>query len=164
MIRPITLEDAPAICGIYNHYIQNSTITFEGAIVSEAEMRERIKEVTKDLPWIVSCQNGKIVGYAYGSKWKGRCAYRYSAESTIYLDPSVHGKGMGKELYSELLSKLKNGGMHCVMGGIALPNEKSVGLHERLGFSKVAHFKEVGWKFEKWIDVGYWQLIFGNEK
>jgi phosphinothricin acetyltransferase len=80
-------------------------------------------------------------------------------ESTIYLRPDLIGKGAGRILYEDLISKLRNLSLHTVIGGIALPNESSVALHERLGFLKVAHFKEVGWKFDQWIDVGYWELI-----
>jgi L-amino acid N-acyltransferase YncA len=76
----------------------------------------------------------------------------------VYLDPTTTAKGVGSQLYQVLLADLRLRGMHTVIGGIALPNEASVALHEKLGFQKVAHFKEVGRKFETWIDVGYWQL------
>jgi phosphinothricin acetyltransferase len=159
LIRTATASDADTITRIYNHYILNTTITFEEQAISTEEMAERIAEVqAASLPWLVAEQDGQIVGYAYASKWKGRCAYRFSVESTVYLDASAVRKGYGSLLYQQLFAALRECGMHVVMGGIALPNPASVALHEKLGFKKVAHFSEVGFKFEKWIDVGYWQI------
>ena len=159
MIRSVYTEDAEAVCSIYNHYVKNTIITFEEKPVSKEEMKDRIAKVTVSLPWIVLEENGEINGYAYASNWKIRSAYRFSVESSIYLQPDFIGKGAGRILYEALISKLRNLSLHTVIGGIALPNESSVALHERLGFLKVAHFKEVGWKFNQWIDVGYWELL-----
>ena len=102
---------------------------------------------------------GQVVGYAYASRWKSRCAYRYSVETTVYLSSAATGKGFGSLLYEHLIAELRQRSIHSLIGGIALPNNASVSLHEKLGFEKVAHFKEVGWKFNQWIDVGYWELI-----
>lgn len=101
----------------------------------------------------------QLLGYCYASKWKGRCAYRYSVESTVYLSPDATGKGIGSKLYGTLLAELRQRQFHTVIGGIALPNPASVALHEKLGFEKVAQFRQVGNKFGRWIDVGYWQLL-----
>lgn len=158
MIRPAIATDADSIARIYNHYILNTIITFEEQAVSAQEMAGRIAEVTSaSLPWLVAEDAGRIVGYAYASKWKGRCAYRFSVESTVYLDPDSAGKGHGSKLYERLFASLRECGTHAVIGGIALPNPASIALHEKLGMKKVAHFSEVGFKFGKWIDVGYWQ-------
>jgi L-amino acid N-acyltransferase YncA len=160
MIRNVNPKDAKEICKIYNHYIEETIITFEVDPVSLRAMRERITEISKDLPWVVLDDNQGITGYAYASRWKSRCAYQYSVESTVYVHPGEIGKGIGTRLYQELLRLLQNAGYHAVIGGIALPNEASVALHEKLGFEKIAHFKDVGFKFGRWIDVGYWELIF----
>ncbi len=77
----------------------------------------------------------------------------------MYVDPVATTKGIGSQLYQLLLAELREREMHTVIGGISLPNDASVALHEKFGFQKVAYFKEVGWKFDKWIDVGYWQLV-----
>ena len=159
MIRTVTPEDAPSIASLYNHYVLNTAISFETDAVSPNEMASRIREVTAaGLPWLVAEVNDRVVGYAYASKWKGRCAYRFSVESSVYVDAEHTGKGIGSALYDALLDRLRSGKTHVVIGGIALPNEGSVALHERFGFRKVAHFSEVGYKFERWIDVGYWQV------
>ncbi len=158
MIRNVNLKDAKAIADIYNYYIENTIITFEENKVSVDEMALRIKSHRPDLPWIVYEEDGSIYGYAYASEWKSRCAYKYSVESTIYLDHTKSGKGLGTKLYRELLNLAMKSDIHAIIGGIALPNKASIKLHEKLGFEKVGQFKEVGYKFEKWIDVGYWQL------
>ncbi|HUL42797.1 MAG TPA: arsinothricin resistance N-acetyltransferase ArsN1 family B [Bacteroidota bacterium] len=160
MIRDVRKDDAWQIAEIYNHYIENTTVTFEEVPVTVAEMERRIAEITSTYPWLVAEEDTLILGYTYASRWKGRRGYRFSVESTVYLRNGCAGKGLGTALYSELLSRLPTMGMHAVMGGIALPNEASRKLHEKLGFRKVAHIEQVGIKFGKWIDVGYWELIF----
>ena len=158
MIRPAALDDAESITRIYNHYLVNTTISFEEQAVSPREITRRMADVqAAALPWLVCEQDGRIVGYAYAAKWKVRHAYRFSVESTVYLDPEYGGRGLGTELYTELLRQLKGLGLHVVLGVIALPNPASIALHEKVGMKKVAHFSEVGFKFDQWIDVGYWQ-------
>jgi phosphinothricin acetyltransferase len=159
MIRPADYPDAASICKIYNHYVTNSTITFEENPVSVVEMEARIKDTIQTYPWLVYEENGKILGYTYAHKWRERSAYRYSVETGIYLDPAFVGKGIGTELKRELLKVLKEKSIHTVICGIALPNPASIALCEKFGFKKAAHFNNVGYKMNKWIDVGYWQLI-----
>jgi L-amino acid N-acyltransferase YncA len=159
IIRPARSSDADRICAIYNHYVAITTISFEEEPVSGAEMSRRIADVASaNLPWLVMVEDDTLIGYAYATKWRVRPAYRYSVESSIYLDPAYAGQGAGRTLYEALLAELRGRDLHLVIGGIAQPNEASVRLHERLGFRKVAHFSEVGLKFGRWIDVGYWQL------
>ena len=160
MIRPALAADADAIARIYNYYIRNTVCTFEEQTITPQAIAERVQNVTSaSLPWLLAESSGRIVGYAYASQWKNRSAYRYSVESTIYLDPDALGVGFGSQLYESLLANLVHLKIHAVIGGIALPNPASVRLHERFGFQKIAHFEEVGYKFGQWIDVGYWQLI-----
>ena len=111
-------------------------------------------------PLLVYVEKDFVLGYAYATRWKARPAYKYSAESSIYLATEVQGRGIGTQLYKGLLNELKHLGIHTVIGGIALPNEASIALHEKLGFVKAAHFKEVGFKHSRWVDVAYWQLRF----
>jgi len=158
-IRPAVRTDADTLTRIYNHYVRETIVTFETTELDVADMARRIEEtVSAGLPWIVVEEGDALVGYACASKWKGRCAYRYSVESTIYLDPAATGRGIGRRLYGTLLEQIRECGMHVVIGGIPLPNPASAALHEALGFRKVGEFGEVGYKFDRWIDVGYWQL------
>lgn len=159
MVRTVRLEDAEAICDIYNYYVEHTIITFEEAPVLPAEMEGRIAQATTKLPWIVYEENKQVEGYAYASEWKSRCAYRYSLETTVYLRKGREGKGIGSILYSELIELLKKKNYHAAIGGISLPNDASIALHEKFGFKKIGQFVEVGYKFDKWIDVGYWELI-----
>lgn len=154
-----TGADAESIRAIYNHYVEHTTVTFEEQPVTTAEMQSRIAAVLEKLPWLVLEHDGAIAGYAYASPWKTRSGYRFAVESSIYLAPAQTGRGFGSRLYANLLENLRAWNVHCVIGGAALPNPASVTLHEKLGFTKVAHFRENGFKFGHWIDVGYWQLL-----
>ncbi|MEO6080084.1 MAG: arsinothricin resistance N-acetyltransferase ArsN1 family B [Steroidobacteraceae bacterium] len=159
MLRPCIPADAARICSIYNHYILETVVTFEEIPVQVEEMARRIADVTSRLPWLVYEWDGEICGYAYAGSWKERSAYRYSVESTVYLAPHMVGQGIGTLLYSALLEALRTREVHCAIGGIALPNPASVALHEKLGFTSIGQFREVGWKFEQWVDVGYWEIL-----
>ncbi|MCG8306250.1 MAG: N-acetyltransferase family protein [Cytophagales bacterium] len=160
MIRNVALADAGQICDIYNYYILHTIITFEESEVRETEMRSRIEKTIAKFPWIVYEADSKVIGFAYASEWKSRCAYKHSLETTVYLRKGEEGNGVGSKLYAELIDRLKKMEYHALIGGISLPNEASIRLHEKFGFEKIGQFKEVGYKFGKWIDVGYWELIF----
>ncbi|MEH6435694.1 arsinothricin resistance N-acetyltransferase ArsN1 family B [Massilia sp. DD77] len=158
-IRPATIDDAEAICAIYNPYIAATTISFEEQPVTADEMAQRVADVhAAGLPWLLAMDGERLLGYAYATRWRARPAYRTSVESTVYLDRDACGRGVGGLLYRALLEELHTREVHMVIGGIAQPNERSVALHEKLGFRKVAHFSEVGRKFGRWVDVGYWEL------
>lgn len=133
-------------------------MTFEEVPITAAEIARRIEEVwSASLPWLIAEEGSHVVGYAYAAPWRPRIGYRFSAEITVYLAPAHAGRGLGSKLYGQLFPMLQARRVHSVIGGIALPNEASVALHEKFGLRKVAHFAEVGFKFDRWIDVGYWQ-------
>jgi len=157
-IRPCQPGDYQAVADIYNYYIEQTVISFEEEPLSAKQLGERVAAYTASYPWLVGSEGDRVLGYAYANTWQVRCAYRKCVETTIYLHPEACGKGVGAALYGELLPRLAQLGLHTAIAGIALPNAASVALHERFGFTKVAHFTEVGWKFERWVDVGYWQL------
>ena len=159
VIRPASAGDAAAIAEIYNHYVSHTVVTFEEEPVSAEQMSARIADVQATYPWLVCERDTKIIGYAYASKMHARRSYRFSVETTVYLAAEVLGKGAGSRIYSELLGLLKKSGYHTAIGAISLPNDRSVALHEKLGFTKTGHHREVGWKFDRWVDVGYWQLL-----
>jgi len=159
MIREARQEDAPALAEIYNYYVENTVITFEEEPVLPEEMERRIRTVSSTHLWLVFQEGETILGYAYAGKWRERASYRHSAEATVYLRQGQGGRGLGTALYRELIRRLPEKGVHTLIGGITLPNEASCRLHEKLGFVKTAHFREVGKKQQRWLDVGYWQLI-----
>jgi phosphinothricin acetyltransferase len=159
-IRPATLADAWSIAGIYNHYIRHTVVTFEEDILSTKVMEQRIAGVRDAaLPWLVAENRDGIVGYAYGGRFKDRSAYRFCAETTVYLAHGREGHGIGTRLYTELLEALQRQGVRTAVGLIALPNPASVTLHEKLGFVHTGTLKAVGYKLDRWVDVGYWQKL-----
>ena len=156
MIRNVLPEDAKSISDLYNYYIQKSTSTFEEVVLDASEMEQRISNHIPE-HWLVFEQSSEILGFAFTKPWKERSAYRYTVEISVYIDPKHHRKGIAQSLYELLLDRLKVEGIHAVIAGITLPNPSSIDFHESMGFAKVAHFKETGFKFGRWIDVGYWE-------
>lgn len=164
MIRGVLDKDVTSIVEIYNHYIFNTAVTFETEIICSEDIHGRIAKVQSDnLPWLIAEDDmGKVIGYAYANKWRERFTYKISVEITVYLSPNASSNGVGTQLYQTLFSELKQSSIHSVIGGITLPNHASVALHEKFGLEKVAHLKEVGFKFNQWNDIGYWQGTIGT--
>lgn len=163
MIRDAQEGDFKAIADIYNHYIRHTVVTFEEDDVTPADMAARVHKVAAEcFWWLVVEEGGQVLGYAYATKWQSRAAYRHSVEISVYLHHEHAGKGYGTALYEALFQRLRTRGLHTVIGGVALPNPASERLHGKFGMTKVAHFREVGHKFGKWIDVGYWQVQLGT--
>ncbi len=159
-IRAATLADAWSVAGIYNHYVRHTVVTFEEEPVSTRVMEARISAVRgHSLPWLVAENRDGVVGYAYATQFKDRSAYRFCTETTVYLAHGREGHGIGTRLYSELLAALGAQGIRTAVGIIALPNAPSVTLHEKLGFRQTGELKAVGFKQQRWVDVGYWQKL-----
>ena len=158
MIRPAKRKDISQISSIYNHYVNTSIATFDTEEKSVEEMEEKWLGLKESFPFLVFEVDDEILGYAYASPWKERKAYKRTVETSIYLKPTAQGGGIGRKLYAHLIESLQNMQIHVALGGISLPNKASVALHEKLGFTKSGVLREVGHKFDKWIDVGYWQL------
>ena len=159
MIRSATLEDAAQVAVIYNHYVENTVISFETEVISDSEMRTRIAHGLSFCPWLVAEIDGALLGYAYASPWSTRTGYKMSVETTLYVAQDHRREGIGIELHKMLIDQLKPQDFHCALGVIALPNPGSVALHEKLGYRKVGELQEVGWKLGQWVNVGYWQLL-----
>ncbi len=158
-IRNVNSNDAAQIAEIYNYYIKNTHQTFETEPLSADEMQSRISEISEDYPYLVAEEDGEIYGYAFATQFKMRQAYEFSAEVSIYVKADAKQKGIGTQIYDKLFEELKETDIHAIIAGISLPNDGSVRFHEKLGFTKVAHFREVGYKLGRWVDVGYWELI-----
>jgi len=159
MIRDITISDSGRIHEIYNQYVKNSHATFQEQPLTLAEIEGKIQKIIKNFPWLVYEENGQIVGYTYADKWKEKTAYRYTVETSIYLDSEHLGKGIGSKLKATMIEELRERGFHCVISAISLPNPASIAMCEKFGFQKVGQLREIGYKFGEWIDVGYWQLL-----
>ena len=160
IIRAVTLADAARISEIYNYYIINTAVSFESQPVDSEQMAQRISDIlTSGYPYIVCEHRGRVVGYCYLHSWSGRCAYRTSAEISVYVDKDLQSKGAGSALMQYILEGAKQTDIHTIIAGICIPNAKSTSLHEKFGFRQISHFKEIGFKLNQWRDVGHWQLL-----
>jgi len=158
-IRTATTADAPAIQRIYAPIVTDTAISFEEIPPSVKEMAERIASTLQTHPYLVAVNDGKVCGYAYAGRHAHRAAYRHSVDTTVYVATEARRSGVGRALYSELLAELKWQGFHAAFAGIALPNPASVSLHESVGFVPLGIYREVGFKFGRWHDVGWWQRL-----
>ena len=155
LIRLAGPEDAEAIAAIYRPYVEDSRITFEETAPDAAEIARRMSNPIH--PWFVAEEDGKVIGYAATSSMRGRCAYRWVVETGIYLDRAARGRGIGPQLLQAHLDVLTRQGFVTAIAGIALPNDASVKLHEKLGFTLAGIERGVGFKLGEWVDVGRWQ-------
>ena len=157
-LRAATLDDAAAIAEIYAPFATASAVSFETEAPDAAAMRDRIEAGGGLYPWIAAeAEDGALLGYAYAARFRERPAYRFAVETTIYLRREASGRGLGNRLYAPLLATLEAQGFTQAIAAITLPNDASVGLHERLGFTSAGVYRQVGWKLGAWHDVGLWQ-------
>lgn len=163
-IRTVRDEDFDAIATLTNYYIVNTPIHFGSDPVTSEELRGSWMKTRERYPFLIAAVDGGFVGYAKAGVWRDRAAYLWTTEVGIYVERGTQGRGVGKALYGTLMDGLRKQGFHSVIGGITLPNEASVGLHEALGFKQVSHVKHAGWKFGKWHDVGFWQVMLREDE
>ncbi|MFE7508900.1 GNAT family N-acetyltransferase [Promicromonospora sp. NPDC057488] len=154
-IRPATADDAAACATIYAHYVRETHISFEAEPPDTAEMARRIASCSERHAWLVAVEagTGDVVGYAYGAPYSPREAYRWAAETSVYLQVGRRRTGAGRALYEALFERLAERGYRRLVAGLALPNEASLGLHAALGFEMVGTFHQIGWKHGRWHDV-----------
>lgn len=153
MIRIATAADVPQMLAIYGPYIENTTITFEYHVPSEEAFLERFREITAQFPWLVWEEDGKILGYAYGSAPFARDAYRWCAEDSVYLLPEARGRGIGTKLCTALEKILFYQGYQRIYALITAENQASVDFHKKLGYTLRGNFPCAGYKFGRWIGV-----------
>jgi phosphinothricin acetyltransferase len=156
-VRVATLADAEAITAIYAPYVLETAISFDETPPEPVEMAAKMASILETYPYLVFEDGGRVLGYAYGSQHRAKPAYRWSAETTAYVDAAAHRRGIGRALYTELLDLLTRQGFHSAFAGIVPPNDESVGLHEAMGFSYLGTFTGIGFKFGKLQDLGWWQ-------
>ena len=153
-LRPATDRDVPHMLEIYNHYVANSTITFDEDAMTLKEMRAKFRHVQAlKYPWLVAASpSGMILGYAYVTPWKVKAAYRFTVEDSIYLSPAATGKGIGKALMARMLDDAKAAGVKEVIAVIADRGaEASIAMHAKFGFKDIGHMGKVGFKFGRWL-------------
>ncbi len=158
-IHLATRADLPAILAISNHYALTTSANFAVEPEPLEQWQRDFDAMHERYPWLVAIDSKmNVIGFAKASPWKGRCAYAHSAEITVYLQPELRSRGIGRALYDRLFAILRAQGYRTALAGITLPNDVSVRLHEAMGMKRVALLERVGWKFDRWHDVGYWQV------
>ena len=161
-IRPAVLSDLPALTEIYNHYIVNTTITFDLAPFTLSERRSWFDDHSpagrhRLLVAVDEAGPDTVLGYASTSRWRPKAAYETTVESSVYCRVDAVGRGIGTRLYEALFESIKGEDVHRIVAGVSLPNPASVALHERMGFGRVGVFERVGRKFGKYWDVAWVQ-------
>jgi L-amino acid N-acyltransferase YncA len=151
-------RDAAACAAIYAPFVRDTHVSFEEEPPSAEEFSRRIERTTEHYPWLIAEDDGTVAGYAYASAHRERAAYRWAADVAVYIGEGYRRRGVGRELYGELLPLLERRGIQVVCAGVTLPNDASVGLHESVGFQPVGVYRRIGWKGGSWHDVGWWQL------
>jgi phosphinothricin acetyltransferase len=157
-VRPAERADAMAVATIYAPIVRETAISFESEPPTPDTMAGRIETTLQRYPWLVATRCDDVIGYAYGSEHQSRAAYRWSVNVSVYVAANAHGQGVGRELYTALIGILRAQGFRSAFAGIALPNAASVALHEAVGFEPLGVYRDVGFKFGVWHDVGYWRL------
>lgn len=156
-IRLAAADDAGAIAALYAPYVTGSAVSFEGKAPDADEMRERIAKGGDLYPWLVAEADGGLAGYAYATAFRPRHAYRFTVETSVYVRQDGQRRGLGGALYGALLPLLEAQGFTQAIAAVTLPNEPSVRLHERLGFTRAGIYEQVGFKLGEWRSVGLWQ-------
>ncbi len=155
-IRLASPKDAPSILAVYAPYC-STPISFELEPPTISEMERRISNTLKNYPWLLALEGQCVLGYAYGHAFRERPAYRWSVETSVYVDQNAHQRGVGTKLYQQLLAMLEAQGFVSAIAGVTLPNPASVQLHKKFGFTEIGEWKNIGYKCDAWHDVGFFE-------
>ena len=158
-IRLATADDGEAVAAIYRPVVADTAISFETTLPDRHEMTRRIAETLPSYPWLVCDVDGRTAGYAYASRHRVRGAYQWSVDTSVYIGEDHRRRNIGRGLYTSLFAILAAQGYFNAFAGIALPNPASVALHEAMGFEPIGVYRRVGYKLDRWHDVGWWQLM-----
>ena len=161
-IRSALESDCQSMLDIYTPIIQDTATSFELEVPTNQQFQLRVANIQDHFPWLVCTKDSHLTGYAYAGPHRGRKAYQWSAELSVYIDPEFHRLGIARALYTALIEILKRQGYFTVLAGISLPNEISVSFHESLGFSPVGVYQNIGYKFNRWHSVGWWQYAVSD--
>lgn len=162
-VRPARNDDFDAIAALTNYYIDNTAIHFSYQPVTPDELRNLWQAKLHLYPWLIAEVDGHFAGYAKASLWRERSAYQWTPEAGVYVETRFQRLGVGRALYQRLIDTLRAQGFHSLVGGITLPNDPSVRLHEAVGFQPAGVIRRAGWKMGRWWDVGFWQITLADE-
>ena len=168
LIRFAKMEDAEELLALYTPYVMDTVITFEYEVPSLEEFKDRIRQTIKKYPYLVAEQNGEILGYSCAGAFKGRAAYDWAVETSIYVDENVKHKGVGRKLHEALETVLKEQGILNMEACIGYPEEEdgyldknSARFHAHMGYRMVGEFKKCGYKFDRWYNMVWMEKIIG---
>ncbi|MGJ8636715.1 MAG: GNAT family N-acetyltransferase [Phycisphaerales bacterium] len=162
-IRPTQPEDVASITALLNHEIVQGVAHFGTEPIEQTEISEQLKSAGDQFPWYSAFDGDEFLGFCKSAPWSPRGGYTWTAEITIYLMPQARGRGIGKKLYSKLLSTLKAQRFQVIVAGVSEPNPASVALHTSIGMEQTGYNTRMGFKHGKWIDVSYYQMILGEQ-
>ncbi len=162
-VRRATLSDASAIAEIYNHYVRTSTATFDTEEKSVADREQWLAHHGDEHPVLVAEEDGRVVAWGSLSPWGTRCAYRHTVEISVYVAPGATGRGIGPLLTRDLVAAARSAGHHAIVSQIVHENEVSLRSTERGGFERVGTLRQVGRKFDRWLDVVLLELILDGD-
>jgi L-amino acid N-acyltransferase YncA len=157
VVREAVVDDVPALLEIYRPFVTDTAVSFEIEPPTLEDFQARVLAAQERWSWLVAERNGEVLGYAYGSAFRTRAAYRFTAETSAYVSSAHRGLGIARTLYERLFEVLATRGYANAYAGIALPNDASVAFHQALGFTSVGTFHRAGWKFGRWHDVSWWE-------
>lgn len=165
VVRSATLvgNDVAACRDLYAWYVEHTAVSFELEPPDVAEMRRRMTGPLETHDWLVAVDDDEVVAYAYGGPFRGRPAYRFSTEVSVYVAPGHGRRGLGRALYAPLLERLADRGYRTALGCLTLPNDASAGLHAAMGFEEIGTFPRVGWKHGAWHDTQWWARALGGD-
>ena len=158
-VRPATDADLPAVAAIYDEQVLTGISTFDLEPPPPSYWERRLASREPGHHLLVADDAGDVVGFAYASDYRPRPGYRLTRETSVYLAEQARGRGLGRRLYDDLLARLAADGMHVALALVALPNPASVALHEACGFEHLGTMREVGRKFDRWLDTAWYQRI-----
>ena len=162
-VRAATAADAASLLAIYAPFVEHTTVSFETTAPSCEEFAERIRRSAAHWAWLLAERGGSVAGYACGTRHREREAYRWSVETSVYVDPRFRRQGVATILYGALFAALAERGYCNAFAGVALPNDASIALHRRLGFEPIGVFRRIGHKFGAWHDVAWFQRRLRDE-
>ena len=162
LLRTATAADLPAIAEIYNDAVLTSVATFDVDPQPAELFAERVASTRSGDHVVVAESDGRVVGMAYAATYRPRPAYDGTRETSVYLAADARGRGLGRALYTELLRRVDADGIHVCVAVIAQPNAASEALHAAVGFERVGTLREVGRKFDRWVDTTWWQRVRGS--
>jgi L-amino acid N-acyltransferase YncA len=156
-VRLATADDLAGVAAIYDEQVRTGISTFDLEPPPASYWQHRLDSRETGDHFLVADLDGEVVGFAYSSSYRPRPAYRLTRETSVYLAEQARGRGLGRRLYDDLLARLTADGIHVALALVALPNPASVALHEACGFEHLGTMREVGWKFDRWIDTAWYQ-------